>query len=796
MAHISKMRLIRREDDGKLVLTPFLTDRHEVPPYAVLSHRWLREEEEVNFDDMMGDDEVARQKVNGYKKIEFCARRAAHDHLRHFWVDTCCIDRRNAVELQETITSMFKWYRRSVQCYVYLTDVFASRDEPDLSTPSATWEIAFRNSSWFTRGWTLQELLAPPNVTFYSVEGVRLGDKHSLQQIIHGITDIPTDALQGRAMSDFTVEERLSWAEGRQTTRKEDEAYCLLGILEIYLPLIYGEGDNAWTRLRGEIASKQLGAKQADDLLEKLPFVSSASFNSRENEHEAYCLPNTRTEILSEIFKWVEGTDERRVFWLNGIAGTGKSTIARTVAKRYYQRKNLGGSFFFSKGGGDASCADKLFTTLAVQLGRNILAARQRVCESIMDNLDIALRALREQWYELILNPLKDLRKDVHPGNIVMVVDALDECSSERDIRIILNLFQLASSVTNIRLRILVTSRPEVPVRCGFSNVARAERNDFVLEEVMPEQVNRDIALYFRHCLQNIGKERKLPMDWASEEDISRLVSKSCGLFEWAALACRYMSIGRKFAPMRMSKLIQGRQSEGSPERQLDRMYIDILKDIFSQDYDEDEREELRRELREILGRIVVLFETLSLDALAELLDRDMVEITETLSGLHTIIHIPEETDRPMRLHHPSFRDFLLDPTRCSGLDLWIDREAVHQALAKRCIEVMETRLRRNICDLAHPGTMLDEVPHDHITRCIPSELTYACLYWIEHCHHGHVPLHDGGPADRFLRKHFLNWLEVMALCGRSHELPSIIRTYQSLLPVCFPLESRFNMKL
>ncbi|KAJ5065498.1 hypothetical protein J3E72DRAFT_298970, partial [Bipolaris maydis] len=149
---------------------------------------------------------------------------------------------------------MFRWYQNAVKCYVYLPDVSTARPNASYEFSEFTWESSFPESRWFTRGWTLQELLAPPSVEFFSQEGTRLGDKRSLERQIHEITGIATLALRGAPLEDFSIEERLSWAKSRRTTRKEDKAYSLLGIFGIYMPLIYGEGeDHAFRRLQEEI---------------------------------------------------------------------------------------------------------------------------------------------------------------------------------------------------------------------------------------------------------------------------------------------------------------------------------------------------------------------------------------------------------------------------------------------------------------------------------------------------------------------------------------------------------------
>jgi len=231
------MRLLKVNSDGSFSLTSIIANR--VPRYAILSHTWEADnQEEVTFQDLVGG---LGQSKAGYRKIRFCGKQANQNGLQYFWVDSCCIDRSSSADLAEAINSMFRWYRDAVECYVYLSDV-----------PTVDIDLrAFRQSRWFTRGWTLQELLAPQSVDFFSQDWVQLGDKQSLELQLHQVTGIPVQALRQLAgLSQFSVEERMSWTAKRETTIEEDQAYCLLGIFDIYLPLIYGEGrEHAFRRL-------------------------------------------------------------------------------------------------------------------------------------------------------------------------------------------------------------------------------------------------------------------------------------------------------------------------------------------------------------------------------------------------------------------------------------------------------------------------------------------------------------------------------------------------------------------
>jgi hypothetical protein len=239
------MRLLTLDEHGKLAWEEFSQDK--IPPYAILSHTWGHEE--VSFLDLVNNSGKTKA---GYRKIIFCGEQAVRDKLRYFWVDTCCIDKRDNTELTEAINSMFRWYRNAAKCYTYLSDVSVSASDPKIC--QSAWEADFRKSRWFTRGWTLQELLAPASVTFYSSQHTPLGDKQSLAGVIHEITGIPKSALDGHPLDTFSVSERMAWATKRQTTKDEDRAYCLLGIFSIFMPLIYGEGkDSALKRLQREV---------------------------------------------------------------------------------------------------------------------------------------------------------------------------------------------------------------------------------------------------------------------------------------------------------------------------------------------------------------------------------------------------------------------------------------------------------------------------------------------------------------------------------------------------------------
>ncbi|KAK3332879.1 heterokaryon incompatibility protein-domain-containing protein [Cercophora scortea] len=215
-----------------------------VPQYAILSHTWG--EEEITFEDMKAGGNA--QNMKGYRKLEESAKVARDDGFDFIWIDTCCIDKSSSAELSEAINSMFQWYKQAVVCYAYLADVDCDTEITSKSAPDS-----FEDSRWFTRGWTLQELIAPEDVIFLGSSWKRMGTKESLSEIISRMTNIPTSTLKGWALDETSAAARMSWASNRVTTRPEDRAYSLLGLFDVNMPLLYGEGEEkAFTRLQHE----------------------------------------------------------------------------------------------------------------------------------------------------------------------------------------------------------------------------------------------------------------------------------------------------------------------------------------------------------------------------------------------------------------------------------------------------------------------------------------------------------------------------------------------------------------
>ncbi|PVH85906.1 HET-domain-containing protein, partial [Cadophora sp. DSE1049] len=219
------------------------TGSRNIPPYAILSHTWGKDKDEVTFKEMVpGVESSQTAEKDGFKKIKMTCSLARTQHILDYaWVDTCCIDKSSSAELSEAINSMFKWYQQADVCFAFLEDL--EHDSENLAA-----------CRWFSRAWTLQELIAPERMQFFDQTWANRGDKHTLCSEIAPISGISKGVLTGRlSLVEVPIAIRMSWASLRQATREEDLTYCLLGIFDVNMPMLYGEGAKAFVRLQLEI---------------------------------------------------------------------------------------------------------------------------------------------------------------------------------------------------------------------------------------------------------------------------------------------------------------------------------------------------------------------------------------------------------------------------------------------------------------------------------------------------------------------------------------------------------------
>ncbi|KAF8536545.1 hypothetical protein BDD12DRAFT_889903 [Trichophaea hybrida] len=488
--------------------------------------------------------------------------------------------------------------------------------------------------------------------------------------------------------------------------------------------------------INGNVTIHNDGQAGQDQYFSKLPYADGAAFNSRLWEHESHCLPETRVDLLQEIMTWSKDPRGACIFWLNGIAGTGKSTIGRTVARTWHNQNRLGASFFFSKGRGDLGHAAKLFTSLTTQLAIALPAIKPYVCKAIEEIPDIFQRGLADQWKYLILQPLTNHPTEVLPQSeiFMLVIDALDECQGDNDTRLILRLLAEAKTLNAVRLRIFITSRPEIPTRLGFSAMPGAAHQDFVLHNISQSIIEHDISILLHHELENIRTENNIYEGWPGEDTVRLLCQRACGLFIYASTACRFIG-DLSWDPVdRLSLILKDDYVGQSRTRELDAMYTRILThSIKLGDQYLHDKERLSAEFRRIVGSIIILFDTLPVDMLARLLDITERTVRVRLRCLHSVLDVPDRQgpEFPVRLLHPSFRDFLLRNERCLDHHIWIDEEKAHGDLFVSCLKLMSNHLKRDMCNLRLPGALISELEDGVVENRVPLDVQYACSYWV-----------------------------------------------------------------
>ncbi|KAK6436473.1 hypothetical protein LTR95_007334 [Oleoguttula sp. CCFEE 5521] len=357
-------------------------------------------------------------------------------------------------------------------------------------------------------------------------------------------------------------------------------------------------------------------------LHEILPTASQAPFDASSRQDDPLCLQDTRTEVLKQIRAWVYGEEASCIFWLNGMAGTGKSTIARTVAEEFSRRKCLGASFFCARGGGDVSHAAMFFVSIANQLAIRQPNVKQHIGEAVQREPDIGSKSRTEQWRQLIAQPLAKTIAQTPRPVVVLVIDALDECDNDRDMAGLVAVLAKAKDVTAVRLRVIITSRPEIPIREEFSDMPEIVHRDLLLHKVPREVVDADICLFFYDQLGKVKRRYRLPHEWPGIDCINQLVCVSAGLFIFAATACRFVQkcdmsaedALELFLPQsQQDRALAARydQDRGETTHFLDAMYSQILKRSRASAAQGEVVRDAPNPIKETLGAIATLTEPL-----------------------------------------------------------------------------------------------------------------------------------------------------------------------------------------
>lgn len=717
-----------------------MVDADATRPYAILSHTWGKDEEEVSFEDLAKN---SGKDKDGYNKIQLCGEQAKRDGLQYFWVDTCCINKANKAEHSLAIRSMFRWYRKAARCYVYLPDVTASHVvcEEDASPPA--WDTEFRQSKWFTRGWTLQELLAPSVVEFFTRDWHKLGDRVSLKTQIHEVTTIPFRVLEGAPLSQSSVDERFRWRQDRHTKLKEDAAYSLSGIFDVEMAPVYGEGtEEALRRLRDEIR------KREECLRDLRPS------NPRDDKKR---IVDTKGGLLKGSYRWVldnssfrqwHDDPQSQLLWVKGDPGKGKTMLLCGIIDKLQKTTASTACvvYFFCQ-----ATDSRINSATAVLRGLLYLLVSQQpaLTAHVRKRYDQAGRSMFEDanaWVALT-EMFADVLQDPNLDTTYILVDALDECIA--DLPKLLH-FLAQQSCASSRVKWIVSSRnwPEIEAQLG-----RAEQKIRLSLELNTESVSAAVSVFIQHKVSQLAQEKKYDKK-VQDAVFEHLTTNADDTFLWVALVCQDLE---KTAKRNVLKKLK------SFPPGLDALYERMMQQIGASDDAEL--------CKQVLATIALVYRPVTLSELvsfSELLEdvTDEAEVREIVSLCGSFLTLRGKT---VYFVHQSAQDFLL---KKASDDVFPDGiKATHQVIFLRSLAVLSKTLQRDMYGLEAPGLSIDDI--EPLTSGPLAASRYQCIHWIDHLCDSRSKSGANSTKDaqvvaiirEFVEEKYLYWLEALSLC-------------------------------
>ncbi|EKM52761.1 uncharacterized protein PHACADRAFT_211974 [Phanerochaete carnosa HHB-10118-sp] len=536
------------------------------------------------------------------------------------------------------------------------------------------------------------------------------------------------------------------------------------------------------------------GIAQFSPIASPIPrYVDAARFDYP--SQRSVCEGQTRSETLNTVYQWFLPDQaglrmpevvlqlpraDARVFLLSGVAGSGKSTIAQTVAQWCSERGYLGASFFCSRDNRECSDFQMIFPTIAYQLGLFFPEFQHKIVEVMKREPHIQTTLVSHQLKRLIVDPLRKL--PTFPPCVV-VIDALDECKDDHATSLIVR--ALSEHVSSLLpLKILLTSRPTPNITYGFRSTGLLNTTQhIILHEVPPNTTERDIGIFLQKRMADIRERYGLGRSWPSAKQVARLVKLSDKLFIYAATVIRYIEDTSASDPDGRLRLLlegQGMLSAGAaiPFHQLDNLYLQVLKSAHP-----DTTRELKLRLKITLGTLVLIRDRLSLNAIDKLMLLEHGAARTTLTHLQSIVVIPDDDNAVISLIHHSFQDFLTDATRCHDPDLLVNPALQHRFIAQRCLETMIGGLRTDICNIGRimPNSEVPGLP-ELVAEHIPPSLQYSCFHWTHHMFRGEVDNELFDLLIKFGSSYLLNWLEVLSLLGELGGAVSALQTLRKRL--------------
>ena len=405
----------------------------------------------------------------------------------------------------------------------------------------------------------------------------------------------------------------------------------------------------------------------------------------------------TRGAVLDEIGLWAKDFRKPSVYWLNGVAGTGKSAIAQTTAERMFADGRLGASFFCSRDFEDRSDLKLIFPTLAVQLAYRYPEFRSTFVPVVRSNPGIARESLYNQMEYLILRPLRE-----SGVSTVIVIDALDECRDhEPGSTILCILGQFASQIPKVKF--FLTGLPERRIRDGFRLPLMAKVTDvFVLREIAASRVDSDIRLFFRYKLLELADRRGGLGEWPIKQDLDHLCERAAGLFAYAVAAVKFIDHWNNDPRGQLDRILHSPEDSAHEGKNalkanasLDSLYTSIIQEGFGNGGSENDHK-----ARSVLGAVVLAVNPLSPSTIAALLEPDLEDVSALLSSVRSLLILPKGANHPVRPFHKLFPDFIIDPARCTNQRFCVSPPDRHPPLLVGCLELMSRRLERSMCEL------------------------------------------------------------------------------------------------
>ena len=500
------------------------------------------------------------------------------------------------------------------------------------------------------------------------------------------------------------------------------------------------------------------------------------------------CLKGTRGSVLEEIERWTRDLDKSPVYWLNGLAGTGKSTIAQTIAERTFADGRLAASFFCSRDFEDRSNLRLIFPTLAVQLARKYPEFRSVFVPLVQSDPGIAFESLYNQIDKLIVRPLTK-------SNIstVIIIDALDECKDEETTSAILSVLgRLISKVPHAKF--FLTGRPEPRIQTGFRLPLLKEVTDvFVLHEVEPRTISNDIHVFFKHNFSEIAEYRGGLDGWPTNEEVERLCERAAGLFVYAMATVKFVDKRGTNPRKQLDLLLESPDSSVREARAklkanttLDSLYTSILQEAFGDEDDPDNDPKVRS----VLGTMLLAKNPLSPSMIATLLNVDIGDVFPLLSSTQSLLILQEDMNCPVRPFHKSFPDFITDPDRCPNKRFHVSPPQQHSQLLINCLDLMGRMLEKNMCKLPE-GVANSDINDlkERTGQYLNPVLRYACGSWHKHLVVGQDisvnTLEITSALHRFLEFKFLLWLEVLSVLDVVRIAVDALQAAADWLEVC-----------